>query len=167
MQTLAFILIYFVLKGFRNKGFTPVQTTGLNREQKMTARVIAFVVILGAVPAIAANIAHSETLSRLADICDLNFAMLLGIILSERLHLADPGQVLKKRLPFMLLVIISGMCMMIGIAKEGGVIQMLSGFLARQGSERVHSGVLSVFWLFYTIFTRFLHIRIQRPQNAC
>lgn len=135
VQTMTFIVLYFVLKGFRNRGYSRIQTSELTAKQRATVRLIIFVVVLGAIPAIAANIIKSEFLTAFANICDLNFAMLLGIIIAERKHLADVRQVTEKRVPFMLIVIISGMCMMIGVAKEAGVIQMLSDFLAKQGSQ--------------------------------
>ena len=131
IQFICFFAVFLLKHGYKNRGISLQRAPELNPMQKKTAWLILAVVLLSIVPPILDMVIHTPWSSTLSGICDINTVMLLGIIAAMLMKLADVRQIAKKQVPWLLIVVISGMSMLIGIAREGGIVDWLGQVLSK------------------------------------
>lgn len=125
IQALCFLLVFLQQKGYRNSGMEQKAVPDMTPVQKKTAALIGIVVSLSVLPPVADMLLQSPVTAALANYCDINTVMLAGIVAAMLLRLADERAVIKNHVPWMLIVVISGMSMLIGIARQNGIVEVL------------------------------------------
>ncbi len=131
IQVLSFFTVFIRQKGYRNSGMAKKPVPDMTQVQKRTAVLIGVVVSLSVIPPVADMLLQSPATALLASYCDINTVMLAGSAAAMLLHLADERAVIKNHVPWMLIVVISGMSMLIGIARENGIVAVLGAAVSR------------------------------------
>lgn len=131
IQVLSFFAVFLQQKGYRNSGMTQKTVPDMTSVQKKTAVLIGVVVAASVLPPVADMLLQSPVTSALAGYCDINTVMLVGIVAAMLMHLGDERIIIRKHVPWMLIVVISGMSMLIGLAKQSGIVQLLGSAVSR------------------------------------
>lgn len=142
IQITSFLLVYFWKKGYRAGAISKKEIPVMTKLQKKTCCLTATVVSCSVLPLIISVLYPHPLIRQLAGYLDINVVMLVGIIAAMGLRLADERIVVKERVPWLLIIVISGMSMMIGIARENGIIDLLGQALKANLPES---------WILYTV----------------
>lgn len=131
IQGLSFLVVFLQQKGYRNSGMEQKAVPDMTPVQKKTAALIGVVVAVSVLPPVADMLLQSPMTSALAGYCDINTVMLVGIVVAMLMRLGDERVIIKNHVPWMLIVVISGMSMLIGLAKENGIVQLLGSAMSQ------------------------------------
>jgi di/tricarboxylate transporter len=161
--SLVFILSYFIFRGYKVKAPALEKPGSYSRKQVKTLMVIGiFILVLLATPLLEAIFPYITFFSRLNDNIYLTFIAFMASILARLLKLGDEKAVFA-RVPWHALTTICGMGMLIAVAGETGVIEIMSDYLSDSRlSGRVvqillaiFSGVMSLFVSGFVVNTTF------------
>lgn len=124
VNTVGFCLLFLLQKGKRTTLIVP-EAPPLNPIQKKTGCLICAIMICVITPSIFSLLLPCKFTRKLSSILDTSTVLIGGIIAASAMHLAPEREVLKKHVPWMLLIVISGMSMLVGIAQKCGIIEYL------------------------------------------
>ena len=125
INLVAFLVLYVFCR--REKTSIKVKEhVSFNRIQRNTFRLTCGTMFCSITPCTLSLIIPCKFTEQLADIFDISTVLIVGIIIAQAMHLAPEREILRKHVPWMLLIVISGMSMLIGIARECGILELLS-----------------------------------------
>lgn len=151
VNAIAFLTLYIAKKGPKSR--IPVQQAPpLNQIQRKTVRLITVVIFCTILPGVLALLFPCPFSKSLSNFLDTSTVMIAGVIAASALHLAPEREVLKKHVPWGLLVIISGMCMLIGIARKCGIIDLLGDTLGNSIPQGIMKYVLLLISMTMSLF---------------
>lgn len=107
----------------------------LTKQQKTTLWLILIAFLFGTLPRILLILLPNSVFKQIAGYTDMGFICLVGVLVSEILRLGELKTIIKKHVPCGLLVMISGVAMLMGVAKESGLVELLANAVA--GHESV------------------------------
>ena len=154
------IIVYFVFKGYKNKSVEMTEKPGkFNAEQKKTLIVIACVVALLVIPSIFNVLMPGSWLGKLSGKIHLSLLCGTGMVVCAFLKLGDIEEVIKKRIPWSMILTICGIYVLVSIMTNNGA----SKYLAELVSSNVpriliiplltfFAGALSFFSSFFSTF---------------
>ncbi len=133
INLVAFLVLCIFCRGKKTSEKPSVEVKeniSFNRIQQKTFRLTCGTMFCSITPCLLSLIIPCQFTEQLADIFDICTVLIVGIILAKAMHLAPEREILKKHVPWMLLIVISGMSMLIGIARECGILELLSQIYA-------------------------------------
>lgn len=125
IQTISFLFIFLWKRGFSNQGIPKKELSVMTDKQKKTGILIGAVVGSSIILSVLSGLDLHGFAGKLTGILDINMVLLAGIIFAMAGRLADEREVIRKYVPWMLIVIISGISMLIGIARFCGIVEIL------------------------------------------
>lgn len=146
VYTLLFtIVISFIFGGFKNKSLSGAieKPEKLDDKQRMNMTIIIGLLALAVIfPALKEMAPGIPNIGKLAGYMDFQMLAIIGIILCVVLKLGDEKTAVAKGGPWSTIIMLTGMNMLIGIAKDGGAVDLISNLI----SDNVAPGVFgSVF----------------------
>lgn len=132
LSVLSFLAVFFVIRDrvAKHHHIGPDCAT-LNSCQKRTLVLTCCVVALVVIPNVANLFFPRSFWGTAVRFCDIRVVMAAGIVLANLLRLADDRTILRDHIPWRIIVLISGMSMLIGVAGTMGVANALSQILCR------------------------------------
>lgn len=100
-----------------------------DKKQKQTLVLIGAVIVLAAGPALIGELFQNEAAAALGKKMDIGFLTLTAALAASCLKLGDLTQVLRLHVPWKMLLMISGVSMLTGIAVDCGLVEVLSRML--------------------------------------
>lgn len=125
IQTISFLIIFFWKRGFSNQGMAEKEIVRMTDRQKKTGILIGAVVCASIGLSVLSGLCLQGVMGKITGFLDIHVVLLVGIILAMAGRLADEREVIRKYVPWMLIVVISGVSMLIGIARFCGVVEIL------------------------------------------
>ena len=124
-------ILFVVRKAFKRpeKVFSMEKPGEFNSIQIKNLFLIGVVVALLIVPLVLNTLFHSELTTFLYRNLDIGFVMLLGAFLAHILGLGKIDTVIKKRIPWSSITVICGMTILISVAVEAGLADVITGLL--------------------------------------
>lgn len=101
----------------------------LTGKQRLTVVLILTVTLLITVSAVINAFKIENTLSEISAKADIGFLALLGTACSACMNLSDMDTVIRRYVPWKIIIMISGVSLLMGTAREAGLIEMLSSAL--------------------------------------
>ncbi|MNJ19087.1 hypothetical protein D3C77_134040 [compost metagenome] len=128
-QTLAFLLGYVLLGGYRTQTLETERPEPFTAQQRRTLWLVLLIVGLIIVPsAIAAMLPAGSVFGRLATNIDPTFISIVGVVLALMLRVGDEKAALAN-VPWAIIILLCGMGMLINVAVKAGTIAALSQWL--------------------------------------
>lgn len=128
-QTLAFLLGYVLLGGYRTQTLETERPEPFTAQQRRTLWLVLLIVGLIIVPsAIAAMLPAGSVFGRLATNIDPTFISIVGVVLALMFRAGDEKAALAN-VPWAIIILLCGMGMLINVAVKAGTIAALSQWL--------------------------------------
>lgn len=125
------MIFYFVLKGYKAKApdgmekpapFTPIQ--------RKTLAVVAVVVGLVVVSNVLGVFVKTPAVASFKGFCDIQMLCIVGGVACILLKLGDAREAIGKGIPWNTIIMITGIVVLLGVAKEAGVVDWLGGLVS-------------------------------------
>lgn len=127
-STLFLIVILLV---FRRRGdvVEMEEPAPLDKKQKTNLIMILLFIAVVAIPSILGELSGSKVLLALAKKLDVSFVALIFALIACFLRLGDITSIIKTRIPWKTLFMVSGITMLIGVASQAGMTESLANLL--------------------------------------
>lgn len=126
----AFVVCYFLRKGWDCEHIIMDKPAPLTPVQKKTVGVIVFVLILNVIPLFLNEIFHTTWSQYLYSHINLQVCAVVGGMLCVFMKLADERAVIAQNIPWSSLLIICGMGMLVQVAVRHGIADVIGGWIA-------------------------------------
>lgn len=145
------VVCFFLMKGYRAQRIELETPVPLNKKQKQTLVLILVILVLVVVPALINLFAPNPVTSWMTRYLDIKMLAVLGAIIASILQLADGKAVLEKRVPWSVIVVLSGMIMLVSIALKAGAIAVVAEWVG----THMPASLVSAFMVFLGGFLSF------------
>ena len=125
---ICFLILFLVIfLCFRHRGHTAKveKPQPLDKKQKLNLLLILLFILTAALPAIVGEATGIAAIQSLAKRMDVGFMALLFAFAATLLRLGDITAVIRARIPWRTLFMVSGVTILIGVATEAGVMDAL------------------------------------------
>ncbi|MBQ5951590.1 MAG: anion permease [Lachnospiraceae bacterium] len=154
------IILYFVFKGYKNKSVQMDEKPGaFNAQQKKTLAVIAVVVAVLVIPSIFNILMPGSWLGNLSKKVHLSLVCGSGMAVCAFLKLGDIDEVIKKRIPWSMILTICGIYVLVSIMTNQGASKYLAELVSANVPRALiiplltfFAGALSFFSSFFSTF---------------
>lgn len=151
-SVIVIIVCYFVLKGYKAKEIEIEKPEPLNKKQKQTLALILIILILVVVPAFVNIFVPNPVTRWMASYMDIKMLAVIGAIVASIMNLADEKAVLAKRVPWNVIVVVSGMVMLINVAYAAGAITIVAEWVGTHMPSSLVSGFMVFLGGFLSFF---------------
>lgn len=147
---ISFTLFYFLWRGDKLKRKSPAANMGLEKPapftpvQKRTLGLLTVVLALVILVPVAKMLFPNPVTNWLASYCDIQFLSIAGGIVAVLLKVGDANEVLKRDIPWSLLVMACGVSMLVATATNEGIGPVLAGWLSNNIPSNAILGVVSL-----------------------
>ena len=155
MFLVMFLIGYLLLQGWKTSQMTFQRAEPLTREQKKTLAVIVAGIALIVIPAVVESFFPNPVTGFLAERFDTYTFLSVGILACALLRLGDEREILKKQIPWTMVFMFIGVNILIGIATDAGVAEMLSQLLAEDVPTWMVPGILGMIGAIISLFSGF------------
>lgn len=159
-QIIVMALVYIIFKAYKAKRVEVSKPESFNPIQKKTVILIILAFIAMVVPTILNTWFKGVPVFKvLAEFCQPQSIMIIAAVLAMALKLGDEKDVIRK-LPMGSILMIAGVAILIGVAKEAKLIDAMSNFLAQQ---------IPAFWIpaMLVLFSAFLSFFSSGTSVVC
>lgn len=126
---IALILVYFIFKGYRAAPCEIKKPEKLNTVQKKTLAVLAVVLALVLIPTMFNTLHPAESIRRFSQLFDIQMLSIVGAVVCALMGLGDEKKILLKSVPWNTIVLVCGVCMLLGITEYTGIFDSITGVL--------------------------------------
>ena len=123
------VICFFLFRGYKAQQIELTLPEPLNRKQKQTIALVLIILVLVVVPALVNMIAPNPVTKWMTSYMDIQMLAVLGVVVASILKLADERAVLEKRIPWAVIVVLSGMIMLISVALKAGAIAVAAEWI--------------------------------------
>lgn len=155
------LVMFFLYRGYRAHGSAEMKDVAFNPAQKKTLAILFISLIVIVVPSLVQlALPNSVTLWMS---CNLSIQSVAAVssALMALMKLADSGAVIKNRVPWSMLVMISGVTMLMGLVTPLGITDAVSAVLS--GSSIPVSVVVAVVCALFALLSFFVSGVVLQP----
>lgn len=174
---IAFIICYFLCKGWKCEQVVMDKPTPLNHKQRQTLIVIVAVMLVNVIPLFLNLIFKNEVTAYISSHINLQVCAVIGAIICMLLNLGDEQEVITKHVPWYSLIIICGMSMLMQVAVQAGIADIIGAWMnsaipvwALPACFALFGGLLSFFAsalsVVYPLMLPMIYGLIQRGTTA-
>ena len=150
-----FVIMFFVLKAhkLKNDNIKMMQEPApLTQKQKITAILILAVLCLLLFPAIINLIAPNKVTGWMTKNLDNKFLSLIGAFLCSVLNLADSKKVVRNRIPWNPILMVTGVSTLMAVAQQAGAVEVISNFVGNNVPAFLCGAVIIIIGGFLSFF---------------
>lgn len=125
----AYMICYFLLKGYKAQKVEMEKPQPFNTVQKKTLVVLAVVLAANMLPLILYYIMPNDVTLFLKDHCNIQFWSIIGAIACMILKLGDEQEIIAKKIPWNAVILICGVSMLIQVAVKHGLSDVIGNWL--------------------------------------
>lgn len=148
----AFIICYFLCRGFKAQPVTMDKPEPFNKKQKQTLAILLIVLVANMLPLILNLIVANSVTAFLASHINIQVCSVFGAIACMMLKLGDEKEILAKNVPWYAMVLICGVSMLMTVAVKAGIADVIGTWLnsnfpawALPAAFALFGGILSFF----------------------
>lgn len=158
LYLIAMIIYYVALKGFNVKYLTIERPEPATKEQKLTLTIILIMIGLVLLPNLLSLIVTVPVISFAARFCDIQMLAIVGVLLFSLLKLGNTKEAIQKGVPWNTVIMISGICILIGVAQEAGAVNLLSGLITQAVPPLLICPTLCICGAFLSFFSGAINV---------
>lgn len=125
----AFLICYFLLKGYKAQKVEMEKPMPFTSVQKKTLVILLIVLLANMLPLILYFIAPNDITLYLKNHCNIQFWSIVGAIACMLLKLGDEKEIIAKKIPWNAVILICGVSMLIQVAVRHGLSDVIGGWL--------------------------------------
>lgn len=146
-------IIYIIFKGFKAKKVEVEKPDSFNTVQKKTLALILAAFCIMVIPAMMnAWFGGNPAIAKIAAFAQPQSIMILAAILAMALKIGNEKDIIRK-LPMNSILMIAGVAMLLGVAKEAGLVDAISGVLTNSVPRFFVPSMLVLFAAFLSFFS--------------
>lgn len=126
---IAFLICYFLCKGWKCEQVIMEKPAPMNRKQRDTLLVIVIVMLMNIIPLFLNMIFKTKTTAFISNHVNLQICAVIGAIICMLLNLGDEREVITKHVPWYSLIIICGMSMLMKVAVQAGIADLIGSWM--------------------------------------
>ena len=150
---IALIIVYLLFKGYRASPCEIKKPEKLNTVQKKTLAVLLTVLALVLVPAILNTLHPMEMMQRFSRLFDIQMLSIVGAVVCALLRLGDEKKVLLESVPWNTIILVSGVCMLLGVTEATGIFGSVTDILNTNLSQTAIGCILVLLGGFMSFFS--------------
>ena len=151
VAVIIFAVSYIIFKGFKVGKVTVEKPEAFNDNQRKSLLIALAVAVLVIVPALAKIIFKLKW--KWLGAMDIQYLALTGSLLCFLLKLGDQKKIIKDRIPWSIMFMVIGVTQLMGVAAEGGVLELVASVMANGMSNAMICGVLALIAGFMSFFS--------------
>lgn len=127
-----FVIMFYILKVHKIKGISAnsmEKPAPLTREQKISVTLILIVLGFLLIPALVQLVAPNPVTGWMTKNLDNKFLSLIGAFISSILKLADNRKVIRNRIAWNPILMVTGVTTLMSVAQEAGAVDVISSFM--------------------------------------
>jgi hypothetical protein len=125
----AFIICYFLCRGFKAQPVTMDRPEPFTKKQKQTLAILLIVLVANMLPLILNLIFANTVTAYLASHINIQVCSVFGAIACMMLKLGDEKEILSKNVPWYAMVLICGVSMLMAVAVKAGIADVIGTWL--------------------------------------
>ena len=149
------IITFLVFRGWKAK-ITNLDIVAkpepMNSKQKQTMALILILVVLMVVPSLAGNMGVAA-LAALSRKLDISLVCMVLATIAAILHLGDDKVVVTRHIPWNTLMMLGGVSMLVGVAAEGGAVDMIGSWIGSNVSTALLVPMFVLLAAFMSVFS--------------
>lgn len=127
--TVAFLICYVLLKGYKAQKVEMDKPKPFNAVQKKTMVILLMVLLANMLPLVFYFIAPNPFTLYLKNHCNIQFWSIVGAIACMLLKLGDEKEIIAKKIPWNAVLLICGVSMLIQVAVRHGLSDVIGNWL--------------------------------------
>lgn len=153
--TLFYVVLFVVTKGYRVRaaGADVRKPERFDAAQKKTLWVLLGTIFIVVVPSVLNMLVPNPVTGWASANLRINVLATIGIVVFSAMKVADPVQIITKRVPWNAIILITGMATLMSLATEMGVIEYLGNWLQTSVSSNL---IVPVFVLIMAVLSFFV-----------
>lgn len=155
MFVMMFLVGYILLKGWNTSCMKFQKAEPFTVNQMKTLAVIAMGIALIVIPSVVEKVFPNPVTAFLQTRFDTYTFLSVGILVCALLRLGDERTILKNQIPWAMVFMFIGVNILIGIATDAGIAEMLSKLLAEDVPTWMVPGVLGLIGALISLFSGF------------
>ena len=155
MFVMMFLVGYILLKGWNTSCMKFQKAEPFTVNQMKTLAVIAVGIALIVIPSVVEKVFPNPVTAFLQTRFDTYTFLSVGILVCALLRLGDERTILKNQIPWAMVFMFIGVNILIGIATDAGIAEMLSKLLAEDVPTWMVPGVLGLIGALISLFSGF------------
>lgn len=155
MFVMMFLVGYILLKGWNTSCMKFQKAEPFTVNQMKTLAVIAVGIALIVIPSVVEKVFPNPVTAFLQTRFDTYTFLSVGILACALLRLGDERTILKNQIPWAMVFMFIGVNILIGIATDAGIAEMLSKLLAEDVPTWMVPGVLGLIGALISLFSGF------------
>ncbi|ETA81889.1 SLC13 family permease [Youngiibacter fragilis] len=146
------IVLYIVFKGNKLKKINVEKPEPFSAIHKKSLIVIAVVIGLVLIPGLIGKFVKISWLVTFARYADIQMLAMIGFVVCSLMKLADEKQVIKA-VPWNTLILVGGIATLMSVAKEAGVVDVISSWLNANAPSYAVGSLLAILGGFLSFFS--------------
>lgn len=152
-ETILFIIVYLVFKGYKVKPSSIEKPEAFNRNQKITMLLIVLTLVITIAPTMLNLLFPGKAAIVLAvKTIDVAYVCILGAILAIFFKVGSEKEAFAK-VPWNTIVLLCGMGMLVSVAVEAGTIKLIADAIGKNVSASTAPVVMTIFAGFMSFFS--------------
>lgn len=150
---LALLIVYFIFKGHHAIPCEIKKPEKFNSVQRKTLLILGIVLALVLLPAMVNTLHPLDAARQFAGLFDIQMLSIVGAVICALLHLGDEKKILLQSVPWNTIILVCGVCMLLGITTQTGVFDTITDLLSVNLSETVIGCALVLLGGFMSFFS--------------
>lgn len=150
---LALVIAYVVFRGYRAEPCEIKEPERFNKVQKKTLRILVIVLLFVFIPTMVNTIFPAPNVQKIARLFDIQMLSIVGAVFCGILHLGDERKVLMHSVPWNTIIMVGGICMLLGVTKDTGLFDYLTKALNQNIPGIIVGGCLALIGGIMSFFT--------------
>lgn len=153
-QTLVFTVLYFLTKGYKGKNVEIDREEALSFNSQQKTTLVITLVALGAVvlSKILNTFISNPAIRKFSTMMEPQYILVCATVLMAALKLGDTKKAFSK-LPMNTVFMIAGVTMLMGVCKEAGMVDVISGWISESVPRGLILGCLTAVCAFTSCFS--------------
>lgn len=143
-ETILFIIVYIIFKGYKCKPSSIEKPEPFNREQKINMWLIVMTLALTILPTVFSNMMPANAMfAKIAKVTDVAYACILGAILGIFFKVGKEKEAFAI-VPWSTIIMLCGMGMLVSVAVEAGTIELIANAIGSNVSKTTAPVVMTL-----------------------
>lgn len=150
---IALLIVYVFYRGYQATPCEFKKPEKFNSAQKKTLLILGIVLTLVLVPAMINTLHPLDVIRKFTNLFDIQMLAIVGAAVFSLLGLGDEKKILQHSVPWNTIILVCGVCMLLGITTKTGAFDTVTDVLSMKLSSTVIGCMLVLLGGFMSLFT--------------
>lgn len=148
-----FLLFWILTKGYKIKAIQIEKPEPFTKVQKTNLIIIGVIAVLAIAPNLLKLFIDSAFLKKASSALDIQMLAIIGVLLCTVLGLGKEKDAIVKGVPWNTIIMVGGVCTLMGVASAAGVTDYLGSLLSENVSPVMMGAIMALLGGFMSLFS--------------